>query len=140
MPIAKGQTGFQPPARDAERRAFFDLLRRIKALEDGGGGGGPGPGGEDEVFIGPGDPGSSFELWVDTDAIPGGGGGMALSYVHNQGTPAETWVIDHNLNMYPNVVVEDSGGTTVEGEIVYNSAHQVTLTFSAAFSGVAYLS
>ena len=28
----KGQTGFQPPTRDQERRAFFDLIREIERL------------------------------------------------------------------------------------------------------------
>jgi hypothetical protein len=73
----------------------------------------------------------------------GGGGGPATgmgSYVHNQGASAATWVVVHNLGGYPNVVVEDSSGTTIEGEIVYNNSNQLTLTFSAAFSGVAYCS
>ena len=60
----------------------------------------------------------TIELWYDTDAIAR----RSVSYVHNQGTPAATWVIDHNLGWYPNVIVEDSGGSTVEGEIVYTSA------------------
>lgn len=71
---------------------------------------------------------------------PGPGVGAAGSYVHNQGAVAATWVIDHNLGFFPSVLVEDSAGTTVEGEIVHNSSLQLTLTFSGAFSGVAYLS
>lgn len=62
------------------------------------------------------------------------------TYVHNQGVVASTWVVTHNLGAYPNVTVEDSAGTTVEGEIVHNTVNQLTLTFSAAFSGIAYLS
>lgn len=102
------------------------------------GGGGTGT---DEVWIGntaPTDP--NIELWFDPDATsPEPGGGMG-SYVHNQATPAATWVIVHNLNAFPNVTVEDSAGTTVEGEVVFDNANQLTLTFSGAFSGVAYLS
>jgi hypothetical protein len=71
--------------------------------------------------------------WVD---IMGG----LSNYTHTQGTPSATWVIDHELGFNPNITVEDSSGSTVEGEITYNSLTRVTLTFSAAFSGVAYLS
>ena len=106
-------------------------------------GGGPG-GGTDEIWIGPTDPHldhPTIELWYDPDALVlGAPGGGPTTYVHNQSTPASTWVIDHNLGIYPNVTVEDSAGTTVEGEIVHNSINQMTLTFSAAFSGIAYLS
>ena len=63
-----------------------------------------------------------------------------LSYVHTQLLASDTWVVVHNLNFYPNVTVVDSGGSMYEGEIAYNSANQLTLTFSAAFSGTAYLS
>ena len=98
--------------------------------------GAPGAPGPDEVWVGPAIPtNSTIELWYDTDAIPSG-----PYYVHNQGTPEATWVIDHDLGWYPNVTVEDSGGSTVEGEVVYTSADSLTLTFSAAFGGVAYLS
>lgn len=63
-----------------------------------------------------------------------------LAYSHTQGTANATWTINHNLDFYPNVTVLDSAGTIVEGEIAYTSRNQVVLTFSAAFSGKAYLS
>ena len=63
-----------------------------------------------------------------------------LAYAHTQGTANATWTINHNLDFYPNVTVVDSGGTIVEGEISYTTRNQVVLTFSAAFSGKAYLS
>lgn len=68
--------------------------------------------------------------------VPGGG----LYYVHEQMTPANPWVIFHNLNAFPNVTVVDSAGDIVEGEIKYDSAFQVTITFSGAFAGRAFLS
>ena len=106
------------------------------------GGGGTGT---DEVWVGLTDPiaaNPTIELWFDPDASGGGsgGGGGPMSYVHNQGVAASTWVIDHNLGWFPNVVVEDSGGSTVEGEVVFNTMDQLTLSFSGAFSGIAYLS
>ena len=61
------------------------------------------------------------------------------SFTHNQGTPSALWTINHNLGRYPSVTVVDSAGTFVIGELKYISSNQVTATFSAAFSGSAYL-
>ena len=64
----------------------------------------------------------------------------AIAYHHIQNTPSTTWVINHNLDFYPNITVADSGGSLCEGEITYTSTDSVTVTFSGAFSGNAYLS
>ena len=77
---------------------------------------------------------------VEGGGDEGGGGEVGASFVYNQGSPSATWVIVHDLGFRPNVTVEDSAGTTIEGEVVYNNDNQLTLTFSAAFSGIAYLS
>lgn len=61
------------------------------------------------------------------------------AHVFTQGTPATTWSIFHNLGKYPSVSVVDSANNEVVGDVQYNSANQVTITFSAAFSGKAYL-
>lgn len=63
-----------------------------------------------------------------------------VAYTHIQGAASNTWYVTHNLGFYPNITVVDSGGTIYEGEIDYVSNNAVTLTFSAAFSGKAYLS
>lgn len=62
------------------------------------------------------------------------------AFSYSQGVPSDTWTIDHNLGFNPNTTVQDTAGTTVEGEINYVSINQLILTFSAAFSGEAYLS
>lgn len=67
------------------------------------------------------------------------GVGVATTYIHVQATPANPWEIPHNLNRYPSVTVIDSGDSVVEGDLVYTSANLVTITFSGAFSGKAYL-
>ena len=59
---------------------------------------------------------------------------------HTQGVASDTWVINHNLNYYPNISIVDSGGTVVIGNITYTNANRITVTFSGAFSGSAYLS
>lgn len=60
-------------------------------------------------------------------------------YIHNQTTPSDNWVINHNLNKNPSITVVDSAGSEVEGAIVINSLNQITITFCGAFSGKAYL-
>lgn len=63
-----------------------------------------------------------------------------VAYVHTQAVSSDTWNITHNLSFYPNITVKDSGGSIVEGEISYTNSNSLTITFSAAFSGIAYLS
>lgn len=61
------------------------------------------------------------------------------NYVHNQSSPSASWIVDHNLNKYPSVRVEDSSGNDVVGDYEYNSTNRMTLHFAGAFSGKAYL-
>ena len=63
-----------------------------------------------------------------------------VSYDHTQGSVSNSWVINHNLGFKPNVTVVDSAGTIYEGEITYTNTNSLTVTFSTAFSGMAYLS
>jgi len=63
-----------------------------------------------------------------------------VSYTHTQGVASSTWTINHNLGFYPNLTVQDSAGTIYEGEITYTDSGSLTVTFSSAFSGKAYLS
>jgi hypothetical protein len=60
-------------------------------------------------------------------------------YVHIQSIPATVWTIDHNLGKYPAVSIVDSANDEVMSEVNYTSTNQVVLTFSAAFSGKAFL-
>ena len=60
-------------------------------------------------------------------------------YIHTQGSAATAWTVTHTLGGHPSVTVVDSTGTVVIGGVQYDSETQVTLTFSAAFSGSAYL-
>jgi hypothetical protein len=60
-------------------------------------------------------------------------------FVFPQSSPSSTWSITHNLGGRPSVTIVDSAGTMVIGEVTYNSDTQVTVNFTAAFSGFAYL-
>ena len=72
------------------------------------------------------------------DLITSNLGATDKNYVHNQISSSDSWVVNHNLNKFSSVVVVDSAGTVVTGEIVYNNVNSVTLSFSAPFSGKAY--
>lgn len=87
---------------------------------------------------------NKYYILTDINNVGNSGGwtveSTASYYNHSQGVSASTWTITHNLGYYPNVQVVDSGGTNVIGDITYNSINQLTITFSASFSGNAYLS
>jgi hypothetical protein len=62
------------------------------------------------------------------------------SYHHDQQVALDSWVINHNLGFFPNIIIIDSTGEQVMGNIIYNSINTVTLSFSSAISGIAQLS
>lgn len=68
------------------------------------------------------------------------GPSQVVAYHYVQNSTSDVWVINHNLGFYPNVTVQNSAGETCEGEIVYTTTNSLTITFSSAFSGEAYLS
>tara|TARA_R110002060_G_scaffold37351_2_gene48475 strand:- start:572 stop:1099 length:528 start_codon:yes stop_codon:yes gene_type:complete len=61
------------------------------------------------------------------------------TFIFEQVIPAATWIITHSLNKYPSVSVVDTANTSGFGAVEYNSANQLTVTFSGAFAGKAYL-
>lgn len=65
--------------------------------------------------------------------------GGDLNHVHEQAVAAATWTVNHGLGKFPSVTVVDSAGEECEGEVQHTSASQCVLTFSAAFSGRAFL-
>lgn len=75
-------------------------------------------------------------VWIE---FAGGGGGADLNYMFAQSTPSSTWIIQHNLGKHPSVTVVASDTSTVIGDIHYDDLYNLTLTFSAPFSGTAYL-
>jgi hypothetical protein len=62
-----------------------------------------------------------------------------IFYVHTQASPSAVWTINHNLGGQPTAVVLDSAGTQCEGTFSYPSSNQMVITFTAAFSGTAYV-
>mgnify|MGYP003122463330 FL=1 len=71
--------------------------------------------------------------------ITGGIVGVDKNFVFTQSSASATWTINHTLNKFPAVGVVDSANDVVIGNVTYNSTTQITITFTAAFSGKAYL-
>ena len=66
-------------------------------------------------------------------------GGEGFEYVESFDAAAATWVITHNLGRFPSVSTVDSSGNIINGAITYNSANKITVVFTSATSGKAYL-
>ena len=64
---------------------------------------------------------------------------VTSAFTFNQDVPDDVWTINHPLGKYPSVTVVDSSNRVVEGSVEYVSSDTVTVTFSAGFSGLAYL-
>lgn len=62
-----------------------------------------------------------------------------LNYIHYQDSPSANWTIVHNLGKFPSVTVVTSAGDVVYTDAHYVDKNKVTLEFSAAFAGRAYL-
>jgi len=91
-----------------------------------------------ELPIGP--PGPKGDKGDQGDPGPPGGVGSPWYYVHNQIVASTTWTINHNQNGFFTVNVVDSSGDLVEGSVDYQDENTIIVTFSAPFSGTAYLS
>lgn len=70
---------------------------------------------------------------------PQGPIGTDLHYAHDQMVASATWNITHNLGKFPSVQIFDSSGAEVEGIVSQISTNALSVSFSAAFSGTAYL-
>lgn len=72
---------------------------------------------------------------------PQGAAGPAQldSLTFNQNTSSALWTIAHNLGKFPSVTVFDSAGSQMEGDVKQINNDELTITFGAAFAGVAYL-
>jgi hypothetical protein len=72
------------------------------------------------------------KLQTDIDTLKQG-------FTFSQLNPSTVWTIHHNLGKIPAVVVTDSAGSLVVGEIEYPDINTVIITFCYPFGGMAYL-
>jgi hypothetical protein len=61
------------------------------------------------------------------------------TYTHTQIVATNTWEINHPLQKFPSVTIVDSAGSLVEGDVQFISDSKVIVSFTAEFSGKAYL-
>ena len=61
------------------------------------------------------------------------------NFVFTQGSPSNTWNINHGLDKYPSVSIVDSANNEVDGDVQYVDPNNITLTFASSFSGKAFL-
>ncbi len=61
------------------------------------------------------------------------------TFVFTQGVSSTTWNIQHNLGKFPSVSVVNTNDFVIHGEVEYIDSNNVTLTFSAGFTGKAFL-
>jgi len=54
--------------------------------------------------------------------------------------PQTVWNINHNLNIVPNIWTEDCSGHNIQGTLAVVDNDNITITFSTAVAGKAYLS
>lgn len=63
----------------------------------------------------------------------------ASTYTHVQGSASDIWEVEHGLGRFPSVSVADSAGSLVYGDVTYINDNMLTIKFTSAFSGKAYL-
>jgi len=61
------------------------------------------------------------------------------NFIFTQSIPSAIWTITHNLDKFPSVSVVDTANQLMYGDTEYIDKNKLTITFSATFSGKAYL-
>ncbi len=67
--------------------------------------------------------------------LPGASGGTV--YLHEQGVPSASWVINHNVGRAVSITLIDALGNVVHSDIEHNSINQATVTWSSPTTGSA---
>ncbi len=61
------------------------------------------------------------------------------NYVHPQDQASATWTVQHNLNKFPSVTSVNINNIEMYGEVEFIDLNNLTINFSAAFSGRAFI-
>lgn len=83
-----------------------------------------------------------LELGVEgPQGPPGQSGAAAAAYVHNQIAPSTLWTVTHGLGFKPGGVMSyDSVGRLILGNVEVLDDDTLTISFTAAIGGLAYIS
>tara|TARA_Y100000401_G_scaffold15487_1_gene10509 strand:- start:2066 stop:2833 length:768 start_codon:yes stop_codon:yes gene_type:complete len=65
-------------------------------------------------------------------------GGGDKTFTHDQSSASNSWTVNHGLGKFPTVQIETSGGVNGYGQVVHNSNNQLTINFSANYTGKAH--
>jgi hypothetical protein len=77
--------------------------------------------------------GLTFPITITTD------GTWSATFRFVQVTPIDPWLITHNLDAYPSVLVVDGNGDEVFAQVMYQDANTVVIEFGDNTAGTAYL-
>ncbi|WP_443863221.1 hypothetical protein [Fusobacterium ulcerans] len=69
----------------------------------------------------------------------GSGGGSDKNYIYKQTEAKDVWVINHDLEKYPSVIIVDDNNIVIVGEIEYMNKNQVIIRFNKNKTGKAIL-
>lgn len=61
------------------------------------------------------------------------------NFVFNQAVASATWTIQHNLNKFPSVTSVNINNIEMYGEVVFTDVNNLTINFTSASSGKAYI-
>ena len=75
-----------------------------------------------------------YGIQIDVDAIEGD-----KNFTFTQPTPSAEWPIQHNMDKFPSVSVVNNNNILMYGNTTYVDKNNLTISFSAGFSGKAYL-
>lgn len=71
---------------------------------------------------------------------PGEPGSAGGTYVHDQDSASDLWVVNHGLGYKPSVTVVDTLDRQFFAHVEYLDDNTLTIDFGAPFTGRAYLS
>lgn len=77
------------------------------------------------------------DTWKTLTTVPQA---TQVSFRFVQGSPSMLWEVDHDIPYQPAVTTVDSGGTTVFGDVTYETPTRLTIEFGTPFAGEAFLS
>lgn len=60
---------------------------------------------------------------------------VQTDFVHVQTIASATWIVNHNLGMYVEPTIMDSGGTEMLGQVQHISLNQIIITFNSPQTG-----
>lgn len=65
--------------------------------------------------------------------------GNTCGFIYDQAVASDTWEINHQLGRFPSVTIVDTSGNKVMADVQYIDANNITISFTNAFAGKAYL-